>query len=162
PLPVCRASVPPETCFPDSVLGGLQTKHQIVRDDRRSIDTGKLEFCPDCFAVRARKAVGNFAAFVIPSGIPKSELHSAATRHTILHNDRLTRVLASRADLAGGLLDSDKTFAAVHVRPYGVLNRGRDADPLPDLGHVEVTPGFITRPFSHGIAEPRLDFVPGK
>ena len=87
---------------------------------------------------------------------------SATACHSFFSHYRLTRVLASRADLAGGFLDGDEAFAAVYVRPDGVLNRSRDADPLFDLGYVEDVPVFVTRQFGHWIAESRLDFGLGE
>src|SRR5437870_598422 len=83
---------------------------------------------PTLIAVWADKAITNLI-----SRFPDANQVATPASDALLRRDRFARVLASRADLSSRFLDGDEAFTAVNVRPDGVLNRGRDADPLIDL-----------------------------
>ena len=103
---------------------------QIVREHGLRVNAPELELRPRCWAMRASEALGHLSRIVVSGGIPDREVPAAAARDALLPHDRFPLILAPRADSIRIFLEGDEAFAAVNVRPDGVLNRGRDADPF--------------------------------
>jgi hypothetical protein len=94
--------------------------------------------------------------------VPEYNICAAAAGNRTFPHHWLARVLASCTDLPRWFFDPYETLASVNVRPYGVLNRGWDADPVLGLVHVDGARLLAARQFGYWVAEPLLDIRPSE